>query len=267
VIAGCRPRCQQPSSDLYALSVLLFCLQGPLRLSFYFERWLASLPIIGNNNFNEEGVVCQCGATAVPAALRPRPRSVRARSRAVRAEPRHQMKEEPSPPSGKSRRKHLAMEALSPNGPTDPEEVYLQQERQMREREEGAQQLALELLNACRCGNVLEALRLMGCTHCKMLLSRIVAAVEEGPQSFLASQPVEKAVKTRAALGADDAVIPELALDIAASMCAAASALPAPCLLCSRAADSLQAVRARRRRRPRLLVVCEHNAHDDRRRF
>jgi hypothetical protein len=110
------------------------------------------------------------------------------------------------------------MAASPQTGPADPVQVYQEQQQQMREMEDGVQPLALQLLCACRCGNVLEALQLMGCSHSKMLMNQIVAAVEAGPERFLASQPEDKAAKVRVALGADDAVIPELAADIAASM-------------------------------------------------
>jgi hypothetical protein len=111
-------------------------------------------------------------------------------------------------------RLNISMAASRP----DPVAVYEQQQQQLRAFEDGAQARALELLHACRCGSVLHALQLMGCTHCEMLVSRIVEAAEEGPERFLASQPVEKEVPMRAALGAEDAKIQDLATDIAMSM-------------------------------------------------
>ncbi len=100
----------------------------------------------------------------------------------------------------------------------EPDVVFRMQQQQLREYEDGVQQQALQLLRACRSGSVLEALQVMGCSHCQMLVRQIVAAVEEGPERFLASQPKDKEPLLRAAIGADDAKIPDLVLDIAASM-------------------------------------------------
>ncbi len=100
----------------------------------------------------------------------------------------------------------------------DPVAVHELQQQQLRAYEEGVNSRALQLLHACRCGDVLQALQLMGCSHCAMLMNRIVEAVEEGPERFLSAQPVEKEVPMRAALGADDAKIQDIATDIATSM-------------------------------------------------
>jgi hypothetical protein len=115
-------------------------------------------------------------------------------------------------------RSNISMATSRPIGAPDPVAVYELQRQELLAYEDAAQARALQLLQACRCGNVLEALQLMGCTHCEMLVNRIVEAVEEGPERFLASQPVEKEVPMRAAVGADDAKIQDLATDIAISM-------------------------------------------------
>ena len=100
----------------------------------------------------------------------------------------------------------------------EPDVVFRMQQQQLGEYEDGVQHQATLLLRACRSGSVLEALQVMGCSHCHMLVSQIVAAVEEGPEHFLASLPKDKEPVVRAAMGADDAKIPDLLLDIAASM-------------------------------------------------
>jgi hypothetical protein len=100
----------------------------------------------------------------------------------------------------------------------EPLEVFRAQEQQLREYADTVQLHALPLLQACRDGNVLEALKLMGCSHCRMLIHRIVAAVEKGPESFLSSQPRDKEPSMRAAMGAEDAKIQDITNDIAASM-------------------------------------------------
>jgi hypothetical protein len=101
---------------------------------------------------------------------------------------------------------------------SDPEEVYRAQEQQLREYEDAVQPHALSLLLACRDGNVLDALKAMGCTHCRSLIDRIVTAVEEGPERFLLSQSKDKEPAMRATFGAEDAKLQDMAADIAASM-------------------------------------------------
>ncbi len=101
---------------------------------------------------------------------------------------------------------------------SDPAEVFRAQEQQLREYEDAVQPHALSLLLACRHGNLLEALKVMGCNHCRTLIDRIVTAVEAGPETFLSSQPKDKEPAMRVALGADDAKSLDIAADIAASM-------------------------------------------------
>jgi hypothetical protein len=101
---------------------------------------------------------------------------------------------------------------------SDPVTVFQMQEQQFREYEESVHIQALELLYACRNGNVLEALRIMGCSHCRMLVDRIAEAVDQGPDRFVASQPKDKQLLLRDSLGADEAKIQDLAADIEASM-------------------------------------------------
>ena len=101
----------------------------------------------------------------------------------------------------------------------DPVAVFQLQQQLLREYEEGVQPQAAVLQHACRNGDVLQALQVMGCNHSRMLIDRIVSAVEEGPERFLAAQAQDKVPAMRVALGAEDAKIHELAADIHSSMC------------------------------------------------